>query len=200
VGAVGAVLLALIVLFGLLHAVYTRTGQKLFNLDREMTPAAAYSALLLAVAGALYLVAVVRRRIGASSLLLSGLLLLMAGDELLSWHERLEDWTGVDWELLYAPVVLAAAFAWFKLVRDVRDQVATVVMLLVGAGCWGISQVLEALEWDGDVPQPGYHLMVPAEELLEMCGSALFLLAALAIVRRRRPLRTSAGSQVRDTR
>lgn len=52
---------------------------------------------------------------------------------------------------------------------------------MTGGGFWLLAQVLEYLEWDGDLQLSHYWEKVTGEELLEFLGSgALFLAAAYA--------------------
>jgi hypothetical protein len=62
-----------------------------------------------------------------------------------------------------------------------RDAPAAVPVLAAGAVAWGVSQVLEAVQWDGDVKQPGYDYMMFVEEVLEMLGTVGFIVALLML-------------------
>jgi len=119
-------------------------------------------------------------------------LLLMGLDETLMLHERLESWTGVRWQYLYAPVVAVAGIGWLRSALLARD-LGGLGLLVGGAAAWGISQVLELFQWSGEeLTMEEYEerlrdadylrLMVP-EEILEMVGSLLFLLAGLVLLR-----------------
>ena len=152
------------------------------DLDAEFSiPSFASASVLLAAALATRLLA--RRTTGSRPAVgLALLFALMSGDELFSLHERLETASGVDWQALYAPVVLLGALAWLVHLRHWLPRSRTVAVLLVlGAAAWGGSQVLEALEWNGDdVPVPHYYRYMVVEELGELTGSSLFLLGSLA--------------------
>jgi hypothetical protein len=107
----------------------------------------------------------------------------MAGDEALALHERLEAATGVDWQLLYLPIVLAGAAGSLAVLRRERSELARWVPWVGGAAAWGVAQAREFAEFDSaDVPRNGYGLMVVAEELLEMTGSLLWVVAFAVIL------------------
>ena len=151
------------------------------DLDAEFSiPSFASASVLLAAALGMRLLAGrttgIRAAVG-----LAVLFAFMSGDELFSLHERLEDSSGVDWQVLYAPVVLLGALAWLVHLRDWLPRSRTVAVLLVlGAAAWGGSQAMEALAWDGDIPVPQYYRYMVVEELGELTGSSLFLLGSLA--------------------
>lgn len=168
------------VAFGARVAAVHPTG--VLDLDAEFSiPSFASASVLLAAALATRLLA--RRSTNSRPALgLAILFAVMSGDELLSLHERLETASGVDWQILYAPVVLLGALAWLAHLRHWLPRSRTVAVLLVlGAAAWGGSQVLEAVEWDGnDVPVSHYYRYMVVEELGELTGSSLFLLGSLA--------------------
>ena len=144
------------------------------DLDFEWVPAALFSSGLLAAAALVWWQLPQTR----AARYVTGLLALMSLDELCSIHETLENVTGVDWELLYAPVVAVAGLAALVVLRS-WGRSRPSALLLGGGLCWLVAQVLEALEWDGDVERPHYALYMVPEELLEMTGSTLLLLAGL---------------------
>jgi hypothetical protein len=165
--AVTTVLAAL----GFLQALQVVTWPR-FSLEAEYTPASAWSALLLVLAGvAAALSASVRGSV--AGWWLAGLFGYMACDEAFAVHESLERVTGVDWQLLFSPVIAVAAVAFLMVLRavDRRDVRWT---LLAAACAWTVAQVFEKLEWHGAVRQPHYTAMMLAEETLEMLGSTLF--------------------------
>ena len=156
-----------------------------FNLDGEMNLPAAFSGLLLVAASALgFLVAAVGRSAGIKARYVAPVALLlgyMSLDEVMSFHERLESFTGIDWQTLYAPVFLVAAVLAVLLLPELRPFPPAIVLFLAGGGSWAAAQVIEKLQWSGD------HLLVPwsivPEETLEMTGSLLFLLGFLVVLR-----------------
>lgn len=162
-----------------------------FYLDLEYNLPAFFSAALLAVSA----VACWRARstltappggavTGGAVTGLTLLFGLMAFDEVIGVHERLEDLTGIDWQVLYAPLIAAGGLGWFLIAAFLmRNRAVAAIRLWVGgAFAWAAAQTLEMLQWDGDVERSGYTIMMPAEEVLEMAGSAAFLLTLLLIL------------------
>ncbi len=154
--------------------------RKVTNLDGELGFPALWSGLLLAANGVLFLL--LRRELGVWARVLGVLLLLLAGDEVVLLHERLELAAGVDWQVLYAPVGLLGLVCVLALARPVW-RFRPAAMLSVGAGlaCYGLSQLLEAVQWRGEVQVPGYVYMMIREEVLEMSGSLLVLVGVLLV-------------------
>jgi hypothetical protein len=148
------------------------------GLDGEYNAWAAWSALLLLVA------AVLAARTAPQ---LAALLFFLAADEGLKIHERLEGRTGIDWQIIYLPVFALGAFLMLSVMLSLRG--AARVVLVLGGTCWVVSQVLERIEWAGDVlAHPG--LVLP-EEVLEASGSILF---AAALMLAAAPSRTKLAS------
>lgn len=159
-------------------------AQRLLHPDLELQLPAVYSALLLASAGVLTLLAAH----GSAAYVVMGVGLVAFGlDELFWLHERLEAGLGVDWQVLYLPVAVAALGVLVVVVRGLRSAPRARTALLAGAACWAASQVLEALQWDGDVQRPGYGYMMIVEESLEMFGTVGVILAMLLLLRREGP-------------
>lgn len=166
--------------------------KRLFNLDEEVNAPAAFSTGLLLVAGGLALVAASGRAtpgprgrvaIGRrSALAFSALFVLMAVDEGAQAHESLERLTGVDWQILYAPVMLGAAVVWLIVVRQLSGERRARSLLIGGAAAWGLAQTFEALQWNGDEV---IAWMIIPEEMLEMVGSTLFILSFVSLLRMR---------------
>lgn len=144
------------------------------------------SAGILAFAGMLWWRASGVGSVACERVLGAGLA-FMAADELLSLHERIEGASGVDWQLLYLPVMAALGVGMLMVLgRHWRAGHREVVALLfLGGALWAGSQLLEFLQWDGDTPRPGYHVMMRTEEIAEFLGSGVFALAALAAIRRK---------------
>ena len=115
-------------------------------------------------------------------------------DELLSFHERLESFTGIDWQKLYLPVGALGALIGLGVLLQVRRDLRVVATLLAAGAAWFVAQVFEAIQWKGD------KLVVPwliyPEELLEMTGSALFGVAMLMVLRSDRLRRSRPGDRV----
>jgi hypothetical protein len=175
-------------------AVLARPGWALFDLDGERTVPAFFSGVLLALCSAGAAAAAgarVRARAPGTSLrLLSALFGAMALDEVFEAHEWAERQSGIDWQVLYAPLVALGAVAYLVVAWAGRRRRAVLRPWLAGAVAWGASQVLEFAQWTGDVPRQGYVFMMVPEEVLEMSGSALWLLAlaTMLTVRASRPL------------
>lgn len=165
-----------------------RGGGGPFDLDGELTIPAFASALLLCLAGAAALAAHAAPGSpgGRAAAVLAALFAVMAVDELASVHESAEDAFATDWQTLYVPVIGIAALAWLLLLARLRGLERAV--LAGGALCWALAQLLEALQWEGPREREravdGYGILMGFEELLEMCGSAMFALAILLALRR----------------
>lgn len=185
--AAGLAFLVGIAFFGVIGALHNDEMSSEFYLDREGVLPAQFSAAILVAAGALLILArdVLASSSRATWLLLGLFLLFMSMDEWRVIHENLERSIGVDWQLLYLPVVIPAGIAWCVVLRDLwRNLPAAAVVFVSGAACWVVAQALEDIQWGkGDVlVHPG---LVPPEETLEMGGSALFAIAALMVIRGR---------------
>lgn len=157
-------------------------GDRWFDLDGERTVPSLWSAALLTAAGVLGVaVAVALRRPAVA--VLGAALAFMAVDEFFALHEEVEDLTGIDWQTLYLPVFAVVGLLALRVLVVSRrlGERRFVVLLTSGAVCWAVSQVLEKAEWDGPVRRAGYPVMMVTEELLEMTGSLLFVLAMLAL-------------------
>jgi hypothetical protein len=148
-----------------------------FNLDGEGTVPAKLSALVLI--GAAVAAGRVRDHGSArrSLAVIAALFAFMALDEVAAIHERLEIWLATDWQVVYVPLGLAAVAAWAGCVRALTPT--GVALWLGGAAAWAVAALLEAIQWGaGDVLV--HPRLVPPEELLEVIGSALWLLALAA--------------------
>ena len=175
---------AAIALLGVLGLIYSdRFGSRL-NLDSEGAPPAWYSAGLLASAGVLALLRGrlrPRTREGLPWLLAGAFFLFMSLDEVFGVHEELEASTGIDWQLLYAPLVAVGAIAWLGVLRLLGPPRLALALFVAGAVAWLAGQALEAIQWSGNrFVHP--ETVVP-EEVLEMTGSGLFALALLIHLR-----------------
>ena len=171
--------IALVGLAGVLVAWRVDQGRDLFDLDGERNVPATLSALLLVLA-AVCVVRLPQRVVPrAVSLGLGGVLVLAALDEAFELHEKLESALDVDWQLLYLPVFVVAAALWCWLLYALRGDRSTVALLGAAGLCWVASQVLEHEQWGPDGPEPGYTWMMVTEEILELTGSALLVVALL---------------------
>ena len=154
-------------------------------LDNEDTFPAAFSGALLLAASVLALLVASRRPPGRHRYFWIGtgaVLGFMALDEVWTIHERLEGGTGVDWQLFYIPIALVAGIVLLGALRDMAATRGAAALFVAGGLAWLIAQVLEDLQWDGDVLL--HEGMIVPEEVLEMVGSLLFGLAALVVLRR----------------
>lgn len=156
-------------------------AHSLFNMDRELNPATAFSSFLLLLGGVLAIRAI-RRGILPSKAAggIAFLFIFMAMDESLKIHETAEKLLKVDWQILYLPILLFAGISWVLL--WFRGDRLFRWLWFAGAAAWVCSQLLEAGQWgwwwgDGDSKADSYHLLVIWEEILEMAGSALFCVA-----------------------
>ena len=175
-----------------LWAVNFDPGNPWFDLDAEVHPRwpleqttiaipAVWSSLLLVWAAVVWLAAstlVVRRLTRLLFAALGFFLFFMAADELVTIHEHLRRWLGIDrrvgpiWMILYAPpVALMAVVVLIILFRLWRVDRRAVVLLVAACAAWGFAQLLELIQWHGEVPIPEYVLLMVPEELGEAAGS-----------------------------
>lgn len=153
-------------------------------LNGEWTVPAFYSALLLLLAGFLSLHAsgvVVAGSRYMPLVALGVLFSYMSVDEVLAVHERLENVVDMAWWKLYAPVATFAGLCALLVLRRLWDHVLVRCALLGGGGCWLIAQAIETQQYDG--AELIHRWTILPEEVLEMTGSLLFVLAMLLIVR-----------------
>ena len=109
--------------------------------------------------------------------ILVALLAFMAVDEVLSVHERLQYWTGRQGQLSLLPLVALAAIAWVVTLRRLREP-SLRALVVAGLSAWLASQIVDVVQFTGRLDA----LSVP-EEMLELTGSALFVLAFLGSAR-----------------
>lgn len=152
------------------------------NLDSEMSIATRFSSALLGIAAFWWLlVAITVRPRSLAIWIWWPLLAWLALDEGSAVHERLERLSGIDWQLLYIPVMAVAAVAWWGVVRRYRRQARIAALLLTGAVVWVVALALELVQnWGGSPVQAAIYVpTMIAEEALEMIGSTVLLLAAI---------------------
>ena len=113
------------------------------------------------------------------------LLVWLAADEGNGIHERVERWLGIDWQVLYAPLIILGAAAWSRLLRAHRRARPVALLFMIGAGAWATSLVLEAIQnWGGNpIDRTLYDPMMVTEEILEMIGSTVFFTAGLIVLK-----------------
>ncbi len=157
-----------------------------WNLDGEMNLPTAFSGLLLVAAcGCGLIVATESASVGLAPQRLVPVAILigyMSLDEVWQFHERLQTWTGINWEALYLPVFGIAGILALNLLPRLRRCGAAGLLFVLGGIAWAIAQMIEYFQWDGRYTLVAPWSIVP-EECLEMTGSLLFLLAFLAIAR-----------------
>jgi hypothetical protein len=154
-------------------------GFSLFDFDGEGKPLAIWSAsVLFAAAAAAGLVSrhdTHRRR----WLVLGGFFTFMGFDELLTIHEHVSDAVGVGWLTLFFPLMIAGGVAWLLVAVRVWRWQRERVLMVAGAAAWFVSQYLEKVQSTENGRVRGYGALSGAEEILEVTGSTLFLLAML---------------------
>lgn len=157
------------------------------NLDSEVSVATWFSASLLWAAAFWWLLVAMTAR--PRSLAIWGwgaVLAWLALDEGSAVHERLERWSGIDWQLLYVPLMGVAAVALGGVFRRYRSQARIGALLMTGAGAWIVVLALELIQnWGGSPVQAAVYVpTMITEEALEMIGSTALLIAAMLILRR----------------
>lgn len=153
------------------------------GLNAEWSLPAVYSGLLLLATGLLAVRAGTTRPPAGSSVALLGLgalFIFMAFDEVLAVHERIEEAVHLAWYKFYAPVAAVAGVAWLAVVRATWPRRGVRLALIGGGACWLVSQLIETQQYDGAELVNRWTIL--PEEVLEMTGSLLFLLAMLILV------------------
>ncbi len=167
-------------ILGALQRIYPTGPFGLWNLDAEGAPPTFFSATLLYAAAGLAALTVMRGRLDRWVLAVAGLWAFLGVDDANAIHERLQRATGIDWQYLYAPLALAGLVLFVALMRTTSGISRR--LLLAGAAGWGISQVLELVQHGRVEPVALYNWYMVPEEVLEMAGSACFLMAMLLIL------------------
>jgi hypothetical protein len=160
-------------------------ADRMFNLANEKTVPTFFSGAILLVGGLCALTAGRLRVLGTRGWWIGFgvFLIFMSADEVVQIHEKVETWTGIDWEEPYTFVALGAAVVWFNLVRRMDNQLR--LLMLGGAMGWMISFGLEALEYNSaDQRTSGFTAMNTVEELAEMAGSSLWLITIVILLKR----------------
>ena len=183
--AIAAATLAIWAL-GLVHAQLFRMPA--FGLNDEWNVPAWFSGLLLVAAGwGAWCAARLAAPDRASRLGLHGLalfLVFMGVDEVTQVHERVERAAQVHWQFLYAPVIAVGAVGWTLALRWLWWHALARACMLAGAAAWFAAQVLEYVQYeDGRLVR---RWTIAPEELFEMGGSLLWLLALLLALQGRR--------------
>jgi len=154
-----------------------------FDINTEQVPPAVFAGALLLGAGACALLLATtdaRHRPRPTWAVLGAVLLFLGVDEITALHEALQDRTGIKGQVILAPVVLIGGIAGGLAVRRLWGHPWAGPVFLGGGLVWVVAQAIDLLQ------RPPDRLMwtVVPEEVLEMTGSAFFLLALLAAVRR----------------
>lgn len=185
VAIAGGIMISVFVVFGTLQRV-SFPGWAAANLDSEVSVATWFSAMLLWL-GAFwwFLVAFNAQPRSRALWVWWPILAWLALDEGNAFHERLERWIGVDWQLLYIPLMAVAGVTWALVVRRFRFDARIVGLLVGAASAWGIALVLELVQNWGGVPIRAsiYDPTMIVEEALEMVGSLQLLIAAMLALR-----------------
>ena len=152
------------------------------DLNAEHTPAAAFSSLLLFMAASVAFVLALalsdhdERRSWA---LLAAVLGFLSLDELALVHEAIQEDVGVKGQIVLAPVAIVGFIAWLGVMRNLDRDGPAARMLIGAAGAWVLAQLLDVGQ---DPEKDRLMFTVVPEEVLEMIGSALFLMAGLYVV------------------
>jgi hypothetical protein len=160
-------------------------ADRMFNLANEKTVPTFFSGAILLAGGLCSLLAGRLRVYGTRGWWIGfgAFLIFMSTDEVVQIHEKVETWTGIDWEKPYAFVALGAGVVWFNLVHRMENQLR--LLMVGGAIGWAISFGLEDAEYDSlDHRVSGFTAMNTVEELAEMAGSSLWLIAIVIALKR----------------
>jgi hypothetical protein len=180
VAAVCGIAIAVLVVMGILQrTAFPDWGAA--NLDSEVSVATRFSAALLWAAALWWLlVAVVARPRQLGLWFWWPVLAWLALDEGAAIHEKLERWSGIDWQLLYVPVMALGGLAWLGVVRRFRSRPRIVALLMAAAVAWIAVLILElAQNWGGSSAEAAIYVpTMIIEEALEMIGAASLLVAA----------------------
>lgn len=186
VGASLAAAIAILALLGTAAALSEQPWLAAFDLDGEWNVPSLFSSTLFAVAALLLFHLRGSRLRPPVAVGASALAFFACVDEASQVHEHLEAHFAIDWQRLYVPVFAVAAVLFGLLVMGLGSDRVVRRLLMASAGAWVLALVLEHRQWHGDTRRPGYEGMMVAEEVLEMSGSAVLVLALI---------RAAAGGQ-----
>ncbi len=181
-------------------------GFRRWDLDQEGTVPAAFSGLLDEFAGLTALSVWAHRDGGRLMALLIPAFIYVGFDEVFSFHENLENATGINSDIWLSPLPVLGFLGFIGVLRDWQRWRPSQVLLTIGGALWGVSQVFElvghSVGFYGNthLEAPHYAWWMVSEELMEMTGSACFLFASLYIIRTHGPVREVLGRQLADVR
>jgi hypothetical protein len=133
----------------------------------------------------------------------------MGVDELAGIHERVGHLVSGEWEIAFIPVALLGGVFWLSTLQRMWRFGSERLLWLGGAAAWVLSQVNEAVVNHRDAASSllgDFHLQVltfggtlfdvadRVEEIVEMAGSSMFLLALYLAWRRLAAGRAELGS------
>jgi hypothetical protein len=152
-----------------------------FDLNAEQTVGVVYSSFLLLLAALVaWLLATADRDKRTTWLTLAIVFGVLSLDELVVFHEELQERTDVKGQLFLAPLAIAGAVAWLNAIRDDGRDPLAARLLVGGAIGWALSQAFDLLQ---DPEENEWMWTVVPEEAAEMAGSALFALGLLAALK-----------------
>ncbi len=188
IAAVAGIAITASIVFGILQrAIYpTWTAA---NLDSELSAGTWVSAVLLWSTTAGWVLVAGTERPPARYLWLWSILLgWLAIDEGAAIHERAERWSGIDWQVLYVPILGIGAVAWWLTLRRYREHRRFAVLLIAGTAAWAGALLLELIQNWGGKPVPAiiYDPAMITEEALEMTGATMLLISAVLVLQTRR--------------
>ena len=155
-------------------------GFSLFDFDGEGNPSAAWSALVLLATAATTALVALEHEHGRRFLALGVFFTFMGLDEMLTIHESSSEVAGIGWITLWAPLVLIGAIAWLLVLQRIWPFARERALFVGGAALWFLSQVLEQVQSNPEEGRvDGYGALSAFEEVFEVTGTALFLLAML---------------------
>jgi hypothetical protein len=153
-----------------------------FDLNKEQTYPATFSALLLLAVGGLALLNGLVRTTDRSEqrwwIILALVFTFLGIDESTALHEILQDRVHLWGQAVLMPVMLIGIAGWWIALQRLRPHREAARLFVLGAVAWVLSQAI-----DFALNEPWGWTIVP-EELFEMLGSALFGLALLVALRR----------------
>ncbi len=166
-----------------------------FDLDQERTVPATFSGLVLLLA---VITALVLSWLESSLPILgmTAVICWMGFDEMTAIHERVQDATGIAWQVLYLPFLPFVIWFFVRGIPSLPPPPSARRLFIWGIWAWVASQVLDVIQnkGAGELVIPA---LVPPEEYLEVIGSLLFTVALLLAVQAR-PARGAAGPRIHE--